>query len=162
MSLLSELEKRLAENEERIGALIQHLETHTELEESLRDAGTGLSEANERVRQLAESGKITNQSLTEVLDAFREAVEILQLSDPSRAMKAVARVEKHLNKAEQRTIVTIGEAAEEISSRQEKVEQQLAAKVQLIQKSIPTTLIYITFVLVLALLGLEVLRYFPT
>lgn len=195
MSMLSELEKRLAENEKRIGDVIQHLEAHTSLEESLRNAGNGLDEANEQVRQLVESTKVTIQSLADVLAAFQEAVEILRRSDPTRATEAVERVEERLKGVEQEITETIGkaageissaqqkvverieerlkgveqgitktigEAAGEISSAQQKVEQKLEDEGKSIRESIPNTIVYITFAVVIMLLGFEVLRHFTT
>ena len=209
MSVMSELEKRLTENEKRIGALLQHLEVHVELEESLRNAGSGLSQANDEVRQLAESARAATQSLADVLAVFREAVEILRRSDPTRTAEAVAEVEERIKSAEQgiRESIgkasgkislgqekvaqqlwsthahtteavarveeqlkntekeireTIGEAAGEISSAQERIAKQLRADGLSIRKSIPTTIVYITFFLVLVLLGFEILRHFPT
>ena len=191
MSVWPELDKRLADNERRIAALIQHLEDHAELEESLRAAGSGLKETNAEVRRLAESAKVANESLTAVLDSFQDAVSILQKSDPARATEAVARVEERLKSAEHGIRETIGEAASAnssgqeraehqvraesqairetigkvastVSSGQERAEHQLKAEAQAIRKSIPTTVAYITLVLVLVLLGFEILRYFPT
>ena len=131
MSVLPELEKRLAENEERIAALIQHLEDQAELEESLRAAGSGLNKANSEVKRVAESTKVATESLVAILASFREAVEILRQADPARATEAVGKIEERLNSAEQS-----------------------------IRKAIPTTIAYITLVLVLILVGIEILRYF--
>ena len=162
MSVLPELEKRLAENEKRIAALIQHLEDHADLEESLRAAGSGLKEANIEVRRLAESAKVANESLAAVLASFRDAVEILRQADPARATEAVARIEERLNSAEQGIKETIDEATRAVSSGQKKVEHQLRAEAQAIRKAIPTVVSYITLVLVLVLVGFEILRHFPT
>lgn len=161
MSVLQELEKRLAENEKRIAALIQHLEDHAELEESLRASGSGLKETNTAVRYLVESAKVTNDSLADVLASFRDAVAILKKSDPARATEAVARVEERLESAEHGIRESIGAAANTVSSGQEKIEHQLKTEAQAISKSIPKTVAYITLVLVLVLLGFEILRYFP-
>ena len=191
MRLLPELEKRLAENEKRIAALIQHLEEHAELEESLRAAGSGLQEANIEVRRLAESTKVANESLTTVLVSFRDAVAILLKSDPARATEAIASVEVRLESAEHGIKETIDEFASTISSGQEKTEHQvkteaqaireaiskvastvssgqensehqLKAEAQAIRKSIPTAVAYMTLLLVLVLSGVEILRHFPT
>jgi len=162
MSVLPELEKRLAENEKRIAALIQHLEDHAELEESLRAAGSGLKDANTEVRRLAESAKVANESLAAVLASFQDAVALLQKSDPARATEAVTRVEERLKNAEREIMNTIGEAANSVSSGQEKAEHQLKAEAQAIRKSIPTAVTYMILVLVLVLVGFEILRHFPT
>lgn len=162
MSVLPELEKRLAENEKRIAALIQQLEDHAELEESLRAVGSGLKEANIEVRGLVESAKVANESLAVVLVSFQDAVALLRKSDPARATEAVARIEERLNTAEREIKDTIGEAANSASNGQEKVEHQLKAETQAIRKSIPTAVIYIILVLVLVLVGFEILKFFPT
>lgn len=162
MSVLSELEKRLAENEERIDALIQHLEEHAELEDSLRSAGGGLKEANAEVRRLAESAKVANESLAAILTSFRDAVEILRKSDPARATEAVTGVTERLTSAEHKIIETIDEAASAISSEQEQAGQQFMAEALAIRKSIPTIVAYITLALVLVIFGFEILSYFPT
>ena len=162
MSVFPELEKRLTENEKRIAALIQHLEDHAELEESLRAAGSGLKEANTEVRRLAESAKVANESLAAVLASFQEAVALLHKSDPARATEAVTRVEERLKNAERGIVDTIGEASSSVSSGQEKAEHQLKAEAQAIRKSIPTSVTYVTLVLVLVLVGFQILRHFPT
>ena len=162
MSLLPELEKRLAENEERIAALIQHLDDHVELEESLRAAGSGLKEANFEVKRLAESAKVASKSLAAVIASFQEAVVLLQRSDPARATEAVMRVEERLNDAERGIREAIGGAAGVISSGQEKAEHQVRTEAQAIRKSIPTAAAYITLTLVVILLALEIFRHFPT
>ena len=191
MSVLPELEKRLAENEKRIAALIQRLEDHAELEESLRAAVSGLKESTTEVRRLAKSAKVANESLAAVLASFQDAVALLQKSDPARAAKAVTRVEERLKNAERGILDTIGEAANSVSSGQEKAEHQLRteaqaisetignatstvskgqeraghqlkSEAQAIRKSIPTAVTYMILVLVLVLVGIEILRYFPT
>ena len=162
MSVLPELEKRLAENEKRIATLIQHLEDHAELEESLRTAGSGLKEANTEVKRLAESAKVANESLSSVLASFQDAVVLLHKSDPARAIEAVTRVEERLKNAERGIVDTIGEVANSVSSRQEKAEDQVRSEVRTIRKSIPTGVIYTILALVLVLVGLEIWRHFPT
>lgn len=162
MSVLPELEKRLAESEERIAALIQHVEEHAELEESLRAAGSGLKEANTEVKRLAESAKVANESLAAVLASFHDAVVLLQKSDPARAIEAVTRVEDRLKGAERGIVGAIGEAANSVSSGQEKAEHQLKTEAQAIRKSIPTSLIYIIFCLVLVLVGFDIFLHLPT
>ena len=162
MSVLPELEKRLAENEDRIAALIQHLEDHAELEESLRAAGSGLKAANTEVRRLADSAKVANESLAAVVTSFQDAVALLQKSDPARATEAVTRVEERLKNAELGIRETISGAASAISSGQEKAEHQVRTEAQAIRKSIPTAVAYITLTLVVVLSVLEILRHFPT
>ena len=162
MSVLSELEKRLAANEERIDALIQHLEKHAKLEDSLRSVGGGLKEANAEVRRLAESAKVANESLTAILTSFRDTVEILRKSDPARATEAVAGVTERLTSAEHRIIKTIDEAASAISSEQKHARQQFMAEALAIKKSMPTIVAYITLALVLVIFGFEVLSRLPT
>ena len=206
MSVLAELEKRLAENEKRITRLIQHLEDHAELEESLESAVHGLEQANTRIKRLADSAQIANASLADVLDSFRDAVEILRQSDPAKAAKAIKQIEDRLSGIEDQVKQAIGEAANAVSSGQEKVgqqlkaetqaitdaikqiedklssmeartkaaideatnaisrkqeraEQHLKAEAQAIRESAPTTVVYITLVVVLVLLGFEILRY---
>ena len=191
MSVLPELEKRLAENEKRIAVLMRDLEDHAKLEESLRAAGSGLKEANTEVRSLAESAKVANESLAAVLASFQDAVALLRKSDPARATEAVTRVDERLKNAEREIVDSIGEvfksvsggqekaahqlsteaqairetignAASAVSSGQERAEHQLKAEAQAIRKSIPTAVTYMILVLVLGLVGFEILRHFPT
>ncbi len=194
MSVMSVLEQQLTDTEKRIGALVRRLEAHGELEESLAQAGNGISQANEEMRQLASSTRAVIESLEGVLAAFREAVEILRRSDPTRTTEAVERVERRLESMEQGITQAIGKAADRtaeaqkkaaesseerlesvqqgvtqaigkttdmIAEAQKKAERQLGEEGRAIRKSIPKTMVYLTFVLVLLLLGLEALHYFP-
>ncbi len=197
MSVVSEVEKRLAETEKRIAVLVQHLRRHAELEDSLRTAGSGLQEVRTELERLAESATVANESLAAALAAFREAVELTRRSDPARIMEAVARVEERLAGTENRVERIVGEAAGLISTRQEKAEQQLEARAEerlaraegrvkktideaagaisrkqekaerqlekearTIREAVPTTAVYITLAVALALLGFQILPYF--
>lgn len=161
MTVLQELENRLVETEERISALVENLENHAELENSLRLAGSSLREASREVKQLAESARGTNESLDAVLTSFRDAVEILQKSDPTRATKAVERIEERLTKAESEIRAMIGEASSAISDGQKKLEDQLMTESQEIRKSMPRKVAFATLAFVVLLVVLEIVRFLP-
>ena len=116
---MQELENRLVETEQRVAALVENLENHAELGDSLRLAGSSLREASHEVRQLAESARGTNESLNAILTSFQDAVEILRKSDPTRATEAVKRLEERLTKAESEIREVVGDTATTISSGQE-------------------------------------------
>ena len=136
MSVLPELEKRLSDSEGRIAALIQNLEDHAGLEQSLRTASGGLRDASVEVKLLAESIRTAIESLTIVLASFRDAVEILRQADPARATEAIARIEEKLGNAERGIREAVDEAAGTVSSGQEKAEHRLGAAVTRIEEKL--------------------------
>ena len=103
MSVLASVEKRLEESEQRLSELIQHLERHNSLEESLDDAGRGIGEATSNLGELAASTKAALESLRSMVDSLQETVGILGRSNPAETVEAVARVEKELESAGQET-----------------------------------------------------------
>ena len=136
MSVLPELEQRLSDIEKRIAALLQHLEDHAILEQSLRDAGSGLNDASQEVKRLAESTKIAYQNLAGALASFTDAAKFLRRSDPVKLTEAVASIREQLNNAEQEIKEAIGESRRVVSSERDKAEQQLKTEAQLIREAI--------------------------
>ncbi len=133
MSMLSELEIRLAEIEEKIGALLQQLKEHADLEKSLQNAGNDLTQANEELRKLANLTEITAQQLGEVLNAFQESVKILKRSDPARALKAVELVEEQVKLSEKRIQALIDKiqvSINEFADNSNKVQLKIAKKIE--------------------------------
>lgn len=92
MSLLEDIEDRFGETESRINAVVQHLERLGSLEQSLDGAGRGLGEASKNIGNLAVSTRTAVESLNGTLDALRQAVEVLQRSDPARTSEVIAKI----------------------------------------------------------------------
>lgn len=92
MSVLADIEERLVETKNRISGLVQHLERLGSLEQSLDDAGRGVSEASTNIGNLAASTKIAMESLNGILVVLRQAVEVIQHSDPARTNEAIGKI----------------------------------------------------------------------
>ena len=92
MSLLVDIEDRFGETENRINAVVQHLERLGALEQSLDDAGRGLGEASSNIGNLAVSTRVAIESLNGTLDALRQAVEVLRRADPARTNEMIAKI----------------------------------------------------------------------
>ena len=150
MNLMADLNERIAEIENRIIDLVQRLEGLASLEESLDASRRGLGEASTNIGNLVDTTKAAIESLNSMLITFREAVEVLQRSDPARTIEAVSRVEAQLVHSDQETKKAIGGAVGHLSHGQLNAVKGVKP------------VIYITFVIVLALLGFEVLRAFPS
>ena len=150
MSAFPDLQERLAESERRIETVIQHLETHHQLEVSLRNAGKGLQETNKEVEHLVASTTVAIESLAAVLVAFRDVTEILKRIEPDRATEAVAKLEDRVRKLQKASKDEFSHLASEISVGQEKIEQQLAAEGKSIRKYVPKVVIYVTLLLAIA------------
>ncbi len=112
MDVMEGLEERLNETERRAMEVVQRLEQLDSLQQSLASAGRGLEEANANISQLAASTRAAVESLNGALAAFREALEVLNRSDPAQATETLARIE-----AEQARI------AEEMRGTREVVER---------------------------------------
>ena len=124
MDLLTELNERIAEIENRIVVLVQHLERQRPLEEALDRAGQGLGKASTNIGKLADSTRASTEYLKNVLVAFREVVEALQRSDPARTLEAVSKVETELVRADQEMRKVISDAVERLSRGQSEVLQR--------------------------------------
>ena len=112
MDVMEGLEERLNETERRAMEVVQRLEQLDSLQQSLAGAGRGLEEANANISELAAATRAAVESLNGALAAFREALELLNRSDPAQATETLARIE-----AEQ------GRIAEEMRSTREVVER---------------------------------------
>ncbi len=159
MSVLSDLEKQLTEIDERIHRLVEKAEAHGEVEEALRDAGNGLMEANKEMRQLVKSTGITTQHLSDVLTAFKEAVEILRQSSPTQAIEAIAKVQEQLEKSEHSIQKSIDELTEQFSSSQRDIKKQLKEEVQSIRSMVKKAIIFSTCILLVLLVG--IIQFLP-
>lgn len=118
MSILADLEKQLADNLNRVSALIQQMENHGTLEQSLDGAGQGLKEAGERVASLTDSTLECVEMLSSVLASLQEAVGILKRGDPAHVTQALAEIKTRLDEIH----LESGQAMEQ--TRKQIVEQQ--------------------------------------
>ena len=148
MSVLAGVEKRLEESEKRLTELIQHLDQQVSLEKSLNDAGRGLGEASSNLGELAATTKVVLESLKSVVDALQETVGILVRSNPAETAEAVARIEKQLEVTHQEAKKSIDEVPERVSDQQSK------------SHSRATRISYITLIVLLAVLGIEMFWFF--
>ncbi len=133
VSIPSGMDKRLTEIENDILELIDKLKNLS------GKAETRNLNANKELQQLAESTKVAVQALVDVRDGFKDAVEILRISDPTRATEAIASVDERLKGLEKSLLQVINDAAADISIGQKKVEKQVSAEGQSIQKSVSDT-----------------------
>ena len=103
MSELSDLEKNLIENENRLTELCRRLEDHDGLAQSLKKAGGSLRTATDAIIDISASTKAATQSLTDVASSLRKTVNQLQRSNPSRTAEAVLKIEERF--LEERLII---------------------------------------------------------
>ena len=94
MSELSDLEKNLIENENRLTELCRRLEDHDGLAQSLKKAGASLRTATDAIIDISASTKAATQSLTDVASSLRTVVNQLQRSNPTRTEEVVLKIEE--------------------------------------------------------------------
>ena len=122
MDTLEELQERLGETERRAAEVVRRLEQFDELQQSLAKTGTGLSEANANISDLASAVGAAVESLNSVLVEFRRAVELLQATDPALIGVKLIRVEQQLNGITEK-LGLVDELSSEIRSTRVEVEQ---------------------------------------
>ncbi len=111
MSVLKDVEGRLTEAESQAADLIRRLEGLKSLEQSLGAAVQGLDKASANIGEFASEAGTAAKSLNETLAALRQAVEILQRSDPAKIHEELTKIGAQLESAaEQAAQVEAGNA----------------------------------------------------
>ena len=130
MSVLTDLETRLAESQDRIAKLIQHLEHQTDLERSLKDAEQGLTSASNGISSLAESTRTLVESLTSTQIAFQEVVAVLQRADPAQVEREVKQISNHVQDVREQLVAQTKEVTDAIATNQSVSTRQLTANME--------------------------------
>lgn len=99
MSVLKDVEGRLTEAESQAADLIRRLEGLKSLEQSLGAAVQGLDKASANIGEFASEAGTAAKSLNETLAALRQAVEILQRSDPAKIHEELTKIGAQLESA---------------------------------------------------------------
>ena len=130
MSVLTDLEARLGESQDRIANLIQQLEHQAALEQSLKDAGQGLTNASNGIVSLAESTRTLVESLAKTQVAFQEVVAVLQRSDPVQLEREVTQIGNRVQDVREQLTVQTKEVIGAVVTGQNASTRQLTASVE--------------------------------
>ena len=122
MDIMEDLQDRLSETEQRASEVVQRLEELDSLQQSLANAGRGLGEASDNVSSLAAATRTAIESLNSTLSAFREAVEVIQRSDPALVREKLERNEEELGRINEKLVV-LDELSSEIQNTRNAVER---------------------------------------
>ncbi len=96
MDILEDLQERLSETECRAAEVVRRLEQFDELQQSLANAGRGLTEANDNISELASVARNAIESLNSALSVFQNTVELLQRSEPLQVDERLQAIEEAL------------------------------------------------------------------
>ena len=118
---MEDLQERLSETERRAIEVVQRLEELDALQQSLANAGRGLGEASDNVSALAAATRTAIESLNSTLSAFREAVEVIQRSDPALVREKLESNEEELGRITEKLAI-LDELSSDIQSTRNAVE----------------------------------------
>lgn len=92
MSFLEELEDQLKSTEASVVECLRRIEQTQDLVQSLELARDGLGQAGENIGELAKTINVSAQSLREVADMLRVAVNVLERSNPELIHKELKNI----------------------------------------------------------------------
>lgn len=122
MDVMDDIHDRLNETERRAGEIVSRLEQLDSLQRSFADAGRGLEEANANVTSLVAATRTVVESLNETLLAFRDAVEVIQRSDPAEVRGSLARIEAEIGRINTKLAV-VDDLASELRTTRKTIAQ---------------------------------------
>lgn len=122
MDVMDDIRDRLNETERRAGEVVSRLEQLDSLQRSFADAGRGLDEANANVTSLAAATRTAVELLNETLLAFRDAIEVIQRSDPAAVRESLARIEAEIGRISAKLAV-VDDLASELQDTRKTIAQ---------------------------------------